>query len=443
MTLIVVSGGPQARADAPPAAMPNAVRSKLGATLPSAAGVLHVGRSNAALRDLYLARHPNARWHDTGPADLPGLGERFDLLVVGDGLHTFADLAALLVALHALCAPGGRLFAWARNALQPELFERLAEAEASGEVGGDAPHPLSAASAFKQLMDGGWLPALAGECAVERPNPTALAAATQLAEAFGVPRATALARLRRDFMIIDAKPAFHTAGKAHGAAAGGSFTVVVATHRDTQLRLNVERSPGLREVGARIVSCRQARHPAEALEQSLPHCDRDWVLFCHQDVYFPSGFGAQLDALLARVPAEQRARTLIGFAGLGIDRATETCGPAGLVIDRTNRFDHAANDAAVSIDELAIVIARDSLHRIDPAIGWHLWATELCLAAIHRHRQFGRIVRLPLFHNSNSDYALPPAFHDSAAYLAKKYAGHGVIQTLCGNIAAPALPAAG
>ena len=96
----------------------------------------------------------------------------------------------------------------------------------------------------------------------------------------------------------------------------GRFFVVVPTTRDRQLRLNVESSPGLREIGARIVSCSGALDPAQALATALPHGDADWVLLCHQDVYFPSGFGAHLQALLAEIAPAERERTLIGFAGM-------------------------------------------------------------------------------------------------------------------------------
>ena len=145
-----------------------------------------------------------------------------------------------------------------------------------------------------------------------------------------------------------------------------------------------------------------------------------------------------MNALLDAIPPDERARRLIGFAGMGANAQTNRCEPAGFVIDRTSRFDHPASAAAVSIDELAIVIARDSLHRIDPALGWHLWATDLCLTSITRHRELPRLVRLPLFHNSSNDFVLPEAFHHSAATLAAKHAGFGAIHTLCGVIDAGA-----
>jgi hypothetical protein len=215
---------------------------------------------------------------------------------------------------------------------------------------------------------------------------------------------------------------------------------VVPTTRDAQLRVNVECSPGLHEVDARVISVRRATSAADALERALEHVHEDWVLLCHQDVYFARSFGTRLAALLDTVDAQQRSRTLIGFAGLGVDAATQRHGHAGFVIDRSSRFDHPASTAALSIDELALVLPRESLLRIDPALGWHLWATDLCLQAICAHRFFARIVRLPLFHNSHTDHTLPAAFHASAATLTAKYPDFGPIHTLCGTIGPAAAP---
>ncbi len=103
---------------------------------------------------------------------------------------------------------------------------------------------------------------------------------------------------------------------------------------------------------------------------------------------------------------------------MGVNAATKSYEHAGFVIDRGSRFDQPASEAVVSIDELALVLPRQSPLRIDPSLGWHLWATDLCLQAICAHRFFAHIVRLPLFHNSHTDHTLPAAFHASAATLA-------------------------
>ena len=206
------------------------------------------------------------------------------------------------------------------------------------------------------------------------------------------------------------------------------------TNKEQQLRVNVEQSPGLKEVQARVISYRHASSPAQALSESLPHVQNDWVLLCHQDIYFPKGFGERLNAILNAIPAAERASTLLGFIGMGVNRQTEQTEPAGFVIDRLNWADHPACDAALSIDELAVVVARDSIHKIDPLIGWHLWATDLCLTSVCTHRVFPRIVRLPIFHNTQSGWQLPEAFHDSAEYLLQKHSAFDTIHTLCGVI---------
>jgi hypothetical protein len=89
----------------------------------------------------------------------------------------------------------------------------------------------------------------------------------------------------------------------------------------------------------------------------------------------------------------------------------------------------------VSLDELAICLHRDSAVAIDPTLGWHLWATDLCLQAQHlAGRPIAQILDVPLFHNSVGDYQVPPEFNDSAVRLLGKYPHLPMIPTLCGEL---------
>ncbi|MBC7482955.1 MAG: hypothetical protein H7337_13885 [Rhizobacter sp.] len=402
--------------------------------LPAALQVLQLGFDDGTLAHAYRSRHPGCRWHSApeSTASVPG---GFDLIVLLDGWMQECDPQALLRGLHERCALEGQLFVDMENQAQYTMLQRWIEADLTDAVDGPLAQPhlrhASAASLYKLLLDTCWSPTLAGTRAASAVSPAFAAAALALAESVGVPVATARRQLETAHLIVQAHRSF---SPPVGPAEPARFAVVVPTTRENQLRLNVEHSPGLREVDARIVSYRQALNPAEALEQSLAHLDADWVLLCHQDVYFPQGFGQQLNALLAGIAPEEATRTLIGFAGMGVNRQTLGCEPAGFVIDRQHRFDQPASDAAVSIDELAIVVSRHSVHRIDPAMGWHLWATELCLGAICTHKVFPRIVRLPLFHNSLNDYQLPESYYDAAERLLAKYPSFGPISTLCGKL---------
>ena len=137
--------------------------------------------------------------------------------------------------------------------------------------------------------------------------------------------------------------------------------------------------------------------------------------------------------MLDTIAREQTANTLIGFAGVA--RHDNHLRPAGFVIDRAKRFDHPRSDTATSLDEFAVALTADSVHVPDSALGWHLWGTDLCLAAPARGGQV-RIERVALFHNSYNDGRLPPAFHASAQTLREKYPGHA-IQSLCASISGP------
>lgn len=415
------------------AATPRRARSDPAAllkALPAAARVLQLGTDDPALARGYRDKHPGCEWHQT--LDTRG---RFDLIVLCDGWLARGDPATLLQGLHERCTPGGQLFIEIENQAQFAMLQRWVEADLTDADDGPLAQAqlrhASPASLYKLLLDTCWAPTLAGETAAPAANPAFTAAAVALAESVGVPAATARRQLGTGRLIVQAQRCFEACTTAAEAA---RFSVVVPTTRETQLRLNVEHSPGLREVDARIVSYRRARSPAEALEASLQHIDTDWVLLCHQDVYFPAGFGQRLNELLAGIAPEDARKTLIGFAGMGVNAQKQGYEPAGFVIDRRQRFDHPASETAVSIDELAIVVSRDSVHHIDPALGWHLWATDLCITAICTHKVFPRIVRLPLFHNSSNDHQLPAAFHASAARLAAKHPGFGPIATLCGTI---------
>ena len=410
--------------------------------VPRAALVL--GDPQGTLAVAGASARPACRWRREAPgAETAESG--FDLVVLGADwcAGEGVDPLALLRRLHARTVEGATLLAAVENRATLAMLQRWLEADLSDETEGPLARAHlrhgSPASFYKLLLDGGWLPGEAGATAATPVDPAFAAAAVALAGSVGVPAATATRQLGTGLLAVSATrdAGFPSSSDTEPAC----FDVVVPVTRETQLRLNVDHSPGLAEVEARVIGWRRASSAAAALEGAKTHVEADWILFCHQDVYFPAGFGRRLNALLAGIAPEDRRHALIGFAGMGVAADRQGYAPAGLVIDRRARFDHPASSEVVAIDELAIVVARDSVHRIDAALGWHLWATDLCLESIARHRVFPRIVRVPLFHNSSNDHRLPAAFHASAALLAAKHPEFGAIATLCGTIDAAFLAA--
>jgi hypothetical protein len=397
---------------------------KLLAALPDVKKVLEIGRADSTMGKDYLERYPQTQWMrvDANFNAIESLEDFFDLLVFSNGLPP----QELLETATSKVSKNSQLFASIENAATWRTLEQLLVGDVdSSET------PVSIASAYKHLLDAGWLPNLIDQHHAAPPSKALTNAMEQMADANGVPRPTAHRNLNMNRAVINAVRGFDDAKRKLGSA---EFSVVVPTTREAQLRANVERSPGLQEVSAQIITYRGATNPAEALSESLAHCNAPWVLFCHQDVYFPKGFGEMLNAALSDIPVEDRSKSLFGFVGMGVNRTTLNTEPRGFVIDRLHRADHPESDTALSIDELAIVIARESIHRIDPTMGWHLWATDLCLKSIETHKIFPKILRLPIFHNSITEYKLPESFHKSGTLLKQKHPDFGPIHTLCGVI---------
>ena len=400
---------------------------RLGAAAKAARGALRwtgVDRNEAALGTAAKRLDAVVRMDLESPDPRVFQGD-YDTVVCGSVLQQLRDPYALLRFARAVSGPAARLICRVSNIGHVSSIERMLAGDLTIIPNGVQ---LSPAAAFKMLLDCGWLPQLRDRAVVSHPNGTMLASLVQAARQLGIPEQTALGNILSHELIIDALK-----WAPPPATERAAFSVVVPVNNRNQFELNVLRSPGLVEIRAPVIPVEGARDPAEALKMGASRCVTPWIVFCHQDVYFARGTGEALGGLLGTIAPAAARSTLIGFAGMG-ELSGGTAAPAGLVIDRAARFDHPPSDAGVSIDELAVVVATDTAHSIDPSLGWHLWATDLCLAARVGGIGAPRIVRIPLFHNSYNDGVLPPAFHDAAATLRAKYTQFRTIPTLCGVI---------
>jgi len=183
-------------------------------------------------------------------------------------------------------------------------------------------------------------------------------------------------------------------------------------NNDSELLMNVVASPEIARFP--VLPCYNSRNAAEAFKCGISYTSAPWIIFCHQDVHFPLGSLAEIEKIIATVPKEDETTTVIGFAGLGPEKA-------GMVMDRGKLLDWPASDTAISIDEFCVIMHRDCKYKIDPDLGWHLWATDLCQQAIDDGHH-AKIVRVLLHHNSTLD-GLPHAFYVSAGLLKAKYPG--------------------
>jgi len=215
------------------------------------------------------------------------------------------------------------------------------------------------------------------------------------------------------------------------------ITVVVALTDKNLLSDYVLSSPGLKELDVQIITIKGAASAAEAFYQGISKTDCPWIIYCHQDVYFPEGSGHEIERILSKVEKSEETKTVIGFFGITGDLNSENVAAIGKVtsgllgtVDRSQN----TSKSIIAMDELAVVMYRDCKYKIDPKLGWHLWATDLCLQAALEGVHL-RVESLLLEHYSAHDYVgnggCPPEYWNSEKVLADKYLQLDIIRSVC------------
>jgi len=432
---------------------------KLLAAIPRGARrVLELGCANGRLGRRYKELNAHAQWWgvdlssaataaaaphldrvfalDLDCADLSVLEGGFDAVVIGDLLEHLRDPLALLRTLRGLTTPDAVVVCCLPNMAHLSVIERLVAGDIGYDSAGllDSTHTrfFSPASALKTFLDGGWLPDLCDQYRVDAPQTAFAHHVLAAAAALGLPAATALHNLGLYQMILVCAKQPQPLTPAAGAV---PFSVIVAVDRPLQFELNIARSPGLQEIGADVVGVQGSANAAAAYASGAQRARHPWRLLASQDMYFPAGSGLAIAERLAALHGAGLAGAPVGFAGLEA-RGTGAPRAAGCLVDGTRLFRHAAASQAVSIDDCALALHAESVLEIDPALGWHLWATDLCLQAQALAGQpIGQILDVPLFHNTPSGDVLPDSFHTSLRLLQRKHLGLSAISTRRGVFA--------
>ncbi len=414
------------------------VDEKLLAALPQARLVLELGCSDKSLANMYRQRYPGASWvslegnfysrANVGTRLLEPAGENFDCVVFADGLESLADPASFLQDLQAITAPEATLVCRVPN--NSPALETMTQADGNANAascilaGSPVSPPCSVRSMFKLLLDHGWLPHLQDVYPKDRTS----------AGEEGESAVKHIPNSRVDRMLLRCLKRNDVAS----AVTLARVSVIVPVTDLEQFQSNILQSPGLDEIDAEVIYIVAATSAADALRQGMERASHPWIVFCHQDVYFPKGTGRNIAAHFAAVKPEERHKLVLGFAGIALQNGALR--KAGLVIDRTQLFDYPSSETATSVDEFCIGLSRDHRYHVDPDLGWHLWATDLSLQAIFHPGgpAYAQIARVPLFHNSRSGHLLPEAYHASEVLMLAKYPQLQTIMTLCSAFSQPA-----
>lgn len=115
-----------------------------------------------------------------------------------------------------------------------------------------------------------------------------------------------------------------------------------------------------------------------ALNRGLQQAKGEYVIFFHQDVYFPEDWIERLDEQLSIIKKLAPNWGVLGVFGIGYDHL-----PCGHVIHQGRLLKKGSLPAAVqSLDEVCIIINKNSGLKFNEELNsHHLIATELCLQA--------------------------------------------------------------
>jgi hypothetical protein len=177
------------------------------------------------------------------------------------------------------------------------------------------------------------------------------------------------------------------------------FDLVAAVNNDRTLHDNLMRSEVLRNGQARLQTQRGFASAALAYNDALSTCRHDLVVFAHQDVYLPQGWEGRLSDGIARVERIDPRWAVLGVVGVDVTGGhVGHVWSSGLQVEFGSRFEQPV--AVQSVDELLIVLRRDSGLRFDPSLpGYHLYGTDIVQAALSG-AMGAYVIHAPVIHNS-------------------------------------------
>lgn len=141
-------------------------------------------------------------------------------------------------------------------------------------------------------------------------------------------------------------------------------------------------SPCLQSGGRPLVMRWNARSAADAFNAVLDSKPAQrWVVWVHQDVRLPLGWDSSFLAAIEQAQARWSQLAVVGV--YGVVGAGPHARRVGHVIDRGNllKEPHETPCVVDSMDELLFAVRGDTSLRLDPALEFDLYATDLVLQA--------------------------------------------------------------
>jgi len=422
---------------APPPADPRTRNDLLLRSLPGQGDVvLQVGAHDGWLASELKAGHPHrivygAEGSDRAAPGSASLDERhvldlerdtlplppgtIDCIVYPGSLAGFADPVSVLERHRELLSPTGTILCSFPNVQHHSVVTQLLRGafpyeDASLVQPGDR-RLFTVTSAIQTLLDAGFEPEVAAR--LERPaDQHFLAAAAPLLELLGVGAADAARHLGTADVVLRGRPLAPV-----DPADDRPLTIVACVNDEDQLRANLLHSPCLRGDRHQVLLFRGCTSAAAGLNAGIAQAEHELVVLVHQDVYLPKDWPARLFGQWRT--AALRPGT-IGIAGVfGVLDRRVPFDSVGHVVHGDRLLTHRTLPSDVDgLDELLMVVPRDTQLRVDASLGWHLYGTDLALQAQQRGQ---RVVVLDALCQHNAKGRIPANYRDSERVFARKW----------------------
>lgn len=170
--------------------------------------------------------------------------------------------------------------------------------------------------------------------------------------------------------------------KFSGSNRHTSVAVAAAVNDPDVLRDNLAASPLLVKKNIPLIIKQGYQSAARAYNAALDHVAADVVIFAHQDVYLPQGWGKKLLLTVQWLELHGKNWGVLGVVGK--DTADNLVGGAWSGGQHSKIETEFSNPMPiVSIDEVVIVVRKDSGLRFDIDLpGFHLYGTDIVQLAL-------------------------------------------------------------
>jgi hypothetical protein len=223
--------------------------------------------------------------------------------------------------------------------------------------------------------------------------------------------------------------------KINGAKA---VTLVVAVNKRDVLEKNFLTSPCLLDPHPhQILFQENFSSAARAYNDAIDRSVNDLIVFCHQDMFFPSPWISDLLHTLEGLESRDPNWGVLGCWGATRDGQLH----GYLYSTGLGMIGKPSEPIQVqTLDEIVLIVRKSSGLRFDETLPhFHFYGTDICLRAAKQGMK-SYAVSVPCIHNTYQDFNLPNEFFECCEHVRQEWREYLPIQTPCIRITRSNIP---